>query len=146
MYIDISRWHTFCFGALCSLTVIRWRSWDSRPRWRQSWWRCTRAIAPPVSLWILCCAILARKTAVRLIFPIHRRVLFFRSPHLVMPREHHTPLLLFSNFSAGFLDWLMRFLNRGERKPLFSHFGHILGMTYVGLFKLYPTSLSCHIR
>jgi hypothetical protein len=52
MYIHISGWHTLCFGAL---TVTRWRRWRSGPRWRPSWWRCTRAFAPPACLWILCC-------------------------------------------------------------------------------------------
>jgi len=104
MYIHISGWHTFCFGALRFLAVIRWRRWRSGPRWRRSWWRCTCAFAPPVSLWILCCAILARKAAVRLIFPNHCWVSFYRSLHLVMPGKHNTPLLLFSNFGTWFLD------------------------------------------
>jgi len=42
MYIHISGWHTICFGALSSLTAIRWGRTGSGPRWRQSWWRCTR--------------------------------------------------------------------------------------------------------
>jgi len=82
MYIHISGWHTFCFGALGSPTVIRWGRWHSGPRWCRSWWRCTHAFASPLYLWILCCAILARKTAVRLIFLNHFRVSFYCSLHL----------------------------------------------------------------
>ena len=103
MYIDISRWHTFCFGAVSSLTVIRWHRLCSRPRWCRSSRRFTWAFAPPVSLWMLCCAILARRTAIRLFFPNHRLVSFCRSCHLIMPRKHNT-LHLFSQTSArGFL-------------------------------------------
>jgi len=29
MYIHISGWHAFCFGALSSLTVIRWHRWHA---------------------------------------------------------------------------------------------------------------------
>jgi len=144
MYIDISGWLTFCFGALITLTVIRWRRWGSGPGWRRSWWRCTCGFVTPASLWILWCAILAKKTAVRLGIPNHCRVYIYRSFHLIMPGKHNTPHLLFSNFSVWFLDLLLRFLNCGAWKPFFSHIGHIQRKTHVGLFKLYPTSLSRH--
>jgi len=91
--------HTFCFGALSSPTVIRWSRWRSGPRWHRLWWRCTRAFVTPASLWILCCAIVARKTAIRLIFMNHYQVSFYRSLHLVMPGTHNTPLPLFPDFS-----------------------------------------------
>ena len=122
IYTHISGWHTFCFGALSSLTAIRWRRWGSRPRWHWSWWRCTRAFAPPGSLWIHCCAILARKTAVRLIFPNYCQVSFLRSLHLDMLGKHNTPLLLFSNFGPWLFDKLLRFLHCGARNPFFGHF------------------------
>jgi len=91
-----------------------------------------------------CCAISVRKTAVCLIFPNLCWVSLHRSLHLVMPGKHNTLHILFWNFGAWFVDYLLRFLNHGARKPFFSHFGHIQGKTHVGLFKLYPTSLSCH--
>jgi len=89
-------------------------------------------------------AILARKTAIHLIFPNHGQVSVYRSVHLVMPGSHNTPLLLLSNLGSWFLDSLLRFCNCGVQKPCFSHFGHIQGKTHVGQSKLYPTSLSCH--
>jgi len=104
IYIHILGWHTFFFGALSSLTVIRRRSRRSGPQWRWSCWRYTCAFAHPASLWILCCAILPRKTAVCLIFLNHCRVSSHRSVRLVMPGKHNTPLLLFSNFGTWFLD------------------------------------------
>ena len=131
MYIHISGWHTFCFGASNSLTVITWHRWHSGPPWSRSWWRCTHAFARPASLWILCCAILARKAAVRVIFPNHCRVSFHGSLPLVMPGKHSTPLLLFSNFAVWILDQFLRFLNCGTRKPFFCHFGHFQGKTHV---------------
>jgi len=86
----------------------------------------------------------ARKAAVWLIFPNHCRVSVYLSLHLVMPGKHNNPLLLFSNCGMWFLDLLSRCLNCGARKPIFSHFGHVQGKRHVGLFKLYPISLSCH--
>ena len=144
MYIDVSGWHTFCFGALSSLTVIRWRRWRSRLRWRPSWGRCICAFASPVLLSILCYALLARKAAACLIFTNHCRVSFYRSIYLVMPKKHKTPLLLFWEFGARFVNQLLCFLYCGTRKPSFGHFGFIQCKTNVAVFKLYPTSLSCH--
>jgi len=51
-----------------------------------------------------CGAILARNAAVRLIFANHCRVSFDRSLHIVVPGKLDTPLLLFSDFGARFLD------------------------------------------
>jgi hypothetical protein len=53
-----------------------------------------------------CGAILARKTAVLLIFVKHCRASFDRSLHLVMPGELNILLLQFSDFRAWRLDWL----------------------------------------
>jgi len=144
MYIHISGWHTICFGAMSSPTVSRWRRWHSGPRWRRSWWRCTSSFAPPECPWILCCANLAKKMAVRLIFLNHCWVSFYRSLHHVMPVKHNTPLLLFSNLGVLFLDYLLCFLTCGAQKPFFSQCGHIQGKMHVRLFKLYPTSLFYH--
>jgi len=141
MYIHICGWHTCCFGPLI---VISWHRWRFGPRWRPFWWRCTLAVAPPVCRWIFCGAILARKPAVRLIFANHCRVSFDHDLHLVMRGKLNTPLLLFSDFGARFLDELLCFLYCGVWYPSFGHFGHIHGKRHVGLFKLYPTSLSCH--
>jgi len=143
MYIHISGRHTFCFGEMSSPTVIRCCTWQSGPHWRWLLSRCTCAFVPPASLWILCCDILARKTAVGLIFLNNCWVSFHHSLHLVMPGKPNTPIHLFSNFGARFLHQLLRFLTRSTWKPAFSHFGHIQGKTHVGLLKLYPTSGSC---
>jgi len=142
MYPQISGLHTFSFRALGSLTVMGWRREHSGTQWQRSWCRCIRAFALPASLWILCCAILARKRAIMLIFTNHSRVSFYRCPYLVMPGKHNTPRVLFSVFGMRFLDYLLRFHYCGARKPLFSHFAHIPGKTLVGLFKLYLTPLS----
>jgi hypothetical protein len=61
-------------------------------------------------VWIFSGAIMSRKAAVRLIFAIHCQVSFDRSLHLVMPGILHTPLLLFSDFGASFIDQLLRIL------------------------------------
>jgi len=106
-YIHISRWHTICFGALYSLTVSRCHRCRSRPRWNRSWWRRMCAFAPPARQWILCCAILPREAAVRLIFPNHCQVSFYRMVHHVMQGKHNTLRLLFLNLSARFFDQLL---------------------------------------
>ena len=144
MYILISGSHTFGFRAWSYLIVIRWNRWRAWPWWWGSWWRCTRACVPPVSLWIHGCAILGRKVAVSLIFPNHCRCSFYRSLHLVMPGTHNSLLRPFLNLGVWIHVQLLCFLNRGARKPFFSHFGQIQGKTHVGLFQLYLTALSCH--
>ena len=132
----------FCSGAL---SIIRWHRWRFGPRWRRSRWWCTLPFAPPACLWICCGAMLARQEALRLIFANHCGVSFHPSLHLVMPGKLNMPLLLFSEFVARFLDWLLFFVYRGPWKPSLGHFDNIQGKTHVWLFKLYPTSLSCHI-
>ena len=104
IYIHISGWHTFRFGASSCFTVIWLGSWRSESGWHRSWQRCTCAFAPPTSLWILFCAILARKTAVCLIFPKLYQVSFYRSRHLVIPEDRNTSPRLLSNSGAWFLD------------------------------------------
>jgi len=134
LFIHISRWHTFNLGALSSITVTRQRGWRSGQRWRRFWSRCTRCLAPPVCLWNLWASIMARKAAISLIFMNHCRVSFYRSLHLVMPRNLNTLLHLFMDFGLRFLNLLMRFLYWGVRKLFFGHSGHIQGKAHVALF------------
>jgi len=140
MYIHTQGWHTFYFTTFMSVTVTLWCTWRSgwrRPsgwRCRRFWWRCGSSFAPPACVRILCCAILAWKAAVCLIFINHWWVSFYRSLHLLMTRKLNSSLLLFSDFGARFLDQLLRFLYCGARKPSFSHFGHIPGKAHVRLF------------
>jgi len=107
------------------------------------WWRCTHAFASPACSGILCSAILARKAAIRRIFPKHSRVSFHPSLHIVMPRKLYSPLFLFSDSRPTVLDLELQFLYCGVRKPSFGRFGHIQGQAHVRLFQLYPTSLPC---
>jgi hypothetical protein len=144
MYIDISGWHTFCFGCFTSLTDSRWHRWCSGPTWHWSWWRCTRGFASPACLWIHCRAILGKKSAGRLILTNHCQVPLQCNLQIVMPGKQNTSPQLCSDFGKRFLNWLMHFLYSGLQKPFFGHFGHIAGKTHVGLFKVYPTSLFCH--
>jgi len=55
------------------------------------------------------------------------RVSLYRSLHLCMPRKLNTPLLLFSDLGAWFLNEIFRFLYCGARKAFLGHFGHIHG-------------------
>jgi len=106
----ISRWHTFNFGYVSCLVLTGWYRWRSGQMWPRFWcrlfaslwWRCTRAFAPPRCLGILCCAVLAREAAVRLIFSNRSQVYFHRSLHIIMPRKLNSPLLLVSDFGTRF--------------------------------------------
>jgi len=110
MYIHTQGWHTFYFITFLSVTVTWWRRWSSwwrRPSWRRCrrfWWRCGGSFTPPACLQILCCAILAWKAAIWLIFINHCRVSFYRSLHLLMTRKLNSSLLLFSDFGARFFN------------------------------------------
>ena len=102
-----------------------------RKKWRFRWlcsrfWcrlseslsgRCTCAFGSPACVGILCCAILARKATVSLIFPKHTRVSFHRSLHISMPRKHNSRLVLFLDFRPGFLNYELWFFHCGARKP-----------------------------
>jgi len=126
-----------------------WRSgqWRSRlwsPLSASVGWRCTWSFASPACLRILSSAILAWTAAGRLVLTKHCQVSLYRSLHLFVPRKLNTPLLLFSDLGAWFLNEIIRFLDCGARKALFGHFGHIQGQAHVGLLQLYPTSLPCH--
>jgi hypothetical protein len=61
-----------------------------------------------------------------------------------MPAKYNIPLPPFFALSMWFLHYLLHFLYCSARKPSFGQFGHIQTKTDVGLFMLYPTSLSCH--
>jgi len=108
------------------------------------WWRCTRAFPSPACLGILCCAIMARKAAVGLIFLKRSWVSFHHTSHSVIPRKLISPLLLLSDFGPSILDLEMSLLYCGARKPSSGHFGHFQGQAHVRLFYSYLTSLPCH--
>jgi len=145
--ICISRWHSFDFKHWSARIVTGWRrrhrSYSGR-RWCWLGWRCTPAIAPPACQGILHCTISAWKAAISQVFMNNSRVSFNRSLHLLMVWKNNTPLLLFSDISARFLDEILRFLNYSAWKPSFDHFRLIQGEAHVGLFYLYLTSLPCH--
>ena len=152
MRIRISGRQIDDFRRLSSGGVTGWGGWRAGRRWSRLWsphsasgrGRCTCSFASPACLRILCGAILARKAAGRLVMTKHCRVSLYRSLHLFMPRKLNTPLLLFSDLGAWFLNEIFRFLYCGARKAFFGHFGHIQRQAHVGLFQLYPTSLPCH--
>jgi len=106
--------------------------------------RCSCTFASPACLRILCGAILARKESDHFVLMKHSRVSFYHSLQHLMPRQLNTPLLLFSDLDAMFLDKILRFLYSCARKPSFHHFGRIQGQVHVTLFQQYPTSLPCH--
>jgi len=76
MYIHISRWHTFDLGTLSCIIVTGRHRWRSGQMWRRVWRRCNCFSMPPLCLRIVCCAILAQKAAVSLIFANHCQVSF----------------------------------------------------------------------
>ena len=152
MCIHRSGWQIENLGILSSGSVTRWRGWRSGQRWRWLWsWlsasvrcRCTCWFVCPACLWILCGTILARKASVWVVLTKHSRMSFYCSHHHFMHRKLNSPLLLFSDFSARFLDQILHFLYCGMQKPSSGHFGHIQGQVHVRLFQLYPTFLPCH--
>jgi len=109
--------------------------------WHQFWcrlseslrWWCTRAFGSPACLGIVCCTDLARKAAVRLMFPKHSQVSFHCSLHILMPRKLKSPFLLFSALSLRFLDQVLCFLYCGAQKLSSGHFGRIQGKVHVRL-------------
>jgi len=152
MRISLSGQQIDYFKWLCSGGVTGWGGWCAGRRWSRLWsphsasggWRCTCSFASPACLRILCGAILPRKAAGGLVMTKHCRVSLYRSLHIFMPRHLNTPLLLFSDLGAWFLNEIFRFLYCGAQKAFFGHFGHIQRQAHVGLFQLYPTSLPCH--
>jgi hypothetical protein len=61
-----------------------------------------------------------------------------------MPRKLNTPVLLFWDVGAWFLNEIFRVLYCGAQEAFFGHFGHIQHQAHVGMFQLYPTSLPCN--
>jgi hypothetical protein len=97
----------------------------------------------PPCLWILSCAILARKDGVRLTFRNHCQMSINPRLHLVMSGYPNTLGLLFSNLGVSIHEKLSRFLHCGMRKPTMYYFAHNQNKMHVGLFKLYSNALSC---
>jgi len=134
MYRHISGWQTFDFGTCSPLIITRWQRCRSGWMWCRVWSRCPCDFAHPACLWILRCAIWARKAAIRLIFLNNCQVSFYHSLYLFMPRKLNSPLLLFSDLGTRFLAKVLRFLYWGIWKPSFGYFGHIQGKAHVRLF------------
>jgi len=115
MYIHTPEWHTFYFIAFSFLTITKWRRGRSgrrrrsRRKWYSGWqyhcfWgRCTGLFATPACLQILCCAILAWKKAVHMMFLNHCQVSFYRNLQLFITRRLNSLLLLFLDLAQGFL-------------------------------------------
>jgi len=102
IYIHLFGWCTFYFAAVNSHTVTRLRRWCSGRRWCRLWLWCTCSLAPPAWLQILCCANLAKKAAVHLIFTNHCRVSFCGTLHHFMSRKLNSSLVLFLHFGNKF--------------------------------------------
>jgi len=93
---------------------------------------------------IRCCALLARKAAVHVVFTNHSQVSFYCSlPHST-PRNTNFSLLLFSDFGTRFLVQVLGLELHSTRKPSFGHFRLIQGLEHVGLYELYLISLPWH--
>ena len=158
VWINISGLQIGNLKRLSSGIVTGWRGWRSGQRWRSwqwwcqlcSWlsasvgWRWTCVFASPACLRIPSRAILAMKGSICLVLTKHGQVSFCCSLHLFMPWTLNTPLLLFLDFCARFLNLILIFLSCSWRKPAFGHFAHIKGEAHVGLFQLHLTSLPCH--
>jgi len=105
MYIHTPAWHTFYYITFISVSVTLYprrrsgRRWLSRRKCLQFSWRCTDSFASPACLRILCCAILAWKTAIHVIFINHCWGSFYRSLHFPCP-GNSTPCFFSSRTSA----------------------------------------------
>jgi hypothetical protein len=97
-----------------------------------------------VGLKILGCDILGRKGAGRLVLKKHCRVSLYRSLHLIMPRKLNTPLLVFSELGAWFVNKIFRLLSCAARNAFFGHCGQIQPQANARLFQLYLTSAPWH--
>jgi len=131
--IQISGRQINYFRTSSSGSVTSWGGWRAGQRWHWLWsplsalvrWRCTCSFAFPTCGRILCSAILGRKAAGHVVLTKHCWVSLYRSLHQLMPRKLNTPLLLFSDRGAWFLNEIFRFLYWGAQKALFGHFGNI---------------------
>jgi len=152
VWIHISALQIVELGTLRSSIVTGWGMRRSWPRWHQFWsrlsavvgWRCTCSCASPGCLQILCHAMLERKASGRGVLTNYSRVSFYHGLHLFMPSKLNTPLIPFWDFGARFLNQILHVSYCGTRKPSFGHDGHSEWQAHVGLFLLYPTSMSCH--
>jgi len=79
------------------------RTWRLGRQYCGFWWSRAGSFAPPACLHILCCAILAWKAAVHMIFHNHRWVSFNRTMHLFTPRKLNFLLLPCPVFGMRFL-------------------------------------------
>jgi len=133
-----------------SVSVTWWRRWRSGQMWpfgrRCHWfsWWCGGSFAPPAGLRILSSTILAWKAAGHMISINHCPVSFYRSLHLLIRRKLNSSLLLFSDFSARFLNQSLCFPCCSRPKPSLGHFRHVQGEAHVGSFQLDTTSLPRH--
>jgi len=105
---------------LSTRSIIGWGGWCSGQRWHRLWsrlwirlWsllsasvgrRYTYSFASPAYLRISCSAILARKAFGHVDLTKCSRVSLYRSLQHFIPRKLNTPLLLFSDVGARFLD------------------------------------------
>jgi len=125
MWIHISGRQNDDLGKLSSGIVTRWGGWRSGQRWRplwcrlsaSVWWKCTCSCMSLACLWMVCGAIWERKASSVLVLTKHCRVSFYRSLYLFKLRELNTPLLLFSDLGARFIDQVMCFLYHGAQNP-----------------------------
>ena len=117
-YIYLSQWHTLDFGYLSCLIVTGWSRWCFWLKWCQFWsrltdslwWRYTDAVASPVSVKIVCGAIVAREVAIRLNIRNHSRASFHRCFHKLITRRLNLPLHLLSDLALCILELELRFL------------------------------------
>jgi len=152
MWLHISGGQIYDLGTFTSGIVTGWVGRHSRHRWHRLWsrlsasvgCRCACFVGSPACLRILRGATLARKGSCRVVLTKHSQVSSYHSLHCFMPRKVNTPLVLFLDLSAMFVDQILRFLYCGVRKAFFGHFGHIQGQAHVRLFQLYPPCLPCH--
>jgi len=144
LYMYISTWHTAALQSLSSLILTEWHRSYCGLRSCRFWCRCTHSCGFPACLQILCCAYLALKTANDVIFTNYCCATCYCSVHILMPRKHHSPLLLLSDFGASFLDQVLGFLSCSAHKPLFGHHVHTSGKNHVRLFQLFLTFFAGH--
>jgi hypothetical protein len=152
MWLRISSYQIDNFRKLSSRIVNRWGVRLFAKGWHRLGIQLlvsvgakkTCSFASQSFLRILCRASLAKKASGRVVLMTYSRVSFYPSLHRFIPRKLNTPLLRISDLSGRFLDQKLRFLHCRVRKPASVHFCHTHGQAHVGLFYLYPTSLSCH--
>jgi len=152
MSIHISSRQIDYLGTLSSAIVTRWCGCCSGHRSRRRWSQlsasvvssCIYSLASLACLQILCGAISARKASIRVVLTKHCQGSFYRNLHQFMLRILNYLCLLFSDFSTGLLDQILRYLYSKVRKSSFGHFGNIQSKADVRWFQLYQTSLPCH--